>query len=119
MRRRTYHFHWPISQRARPPVVPLILAIALVFTSLAGPLTAGVRLGDAVPGVIKGADLERIRRQLGLEHFSVVAAVRLGAEEGREAILVEPLTEKPLAMVKEACHHGAFCPDRFGFVGSR
>ena len=100
-------------------IAPLIPALVVALASLADPLTAGVRLGDAVPGVIKGSDLERIRRQLGLEHFSVVAAVRLGAEEGREAILVEPLAERPLAMVKEACSHGAFCPDRFGFVGSR
>jgi len=80
---------------------------------------AGVRLGDAVPGVIKGSDLERIKRRLDLERFSVIAAVWLGAGEGREAIVVEPLAEKPLALVKEGCAKGAYCPDRFGFVASR
>jgi len=80
---------------------------------------AAVRLGDAVPGVIKGTDLERIKRRLDLDRFSVIAAVWLGAGEGREAILVEPLAEKPLAMVKEGCAKGTYCPDRFGFVASR
>jgi len=60
---------------------------------------AGVRLGDAVPGVIKGSDLERIREAARHQHFSVVR--RSGSAPRRaRAILVEPLTEKPLAMLR-------------------
>ncbi len=91
----------------------------LVLLVTPGRSLGGVRLGDAVPGVIKGADLERIRRQLDLDRFSVIAAVWLGAGEGREAIVVEPLDDAALGKIKEACKRGGFCPDRLGFVGSR
>jgi hypothetical protein len=96
----------------------LLSAIALVALC-AAPARSGVKFGDAVPGVIKGTDLERIKRQLNLERFSVVAAVRLGAEDGREAVVVEPLDDPTLARVDESCRKGGFCPGRFDFVGSR
>src|SRR5260221_10239432 len=99
-----------------PSRAALAVLIAFAATDLAA---AGVRLGDAVPGVIKKSDLARIKRQLDLEHFSVVAAVWLGATEGREAILVEPLADADLAKVSESCRTGPFCPDRLGFVASR
>jgi hypothetical protein len=91
------------------------VACALISTPAAG----AVRLGDAVPGVIKGGDLERIRRQLSLDRFSVIAAVWLSVGEGREAIIVEPIDDAALAKIKEACTKGGFCPDRLGFVASR
>ncbi len=97
---------------------PLLCLIALVALC-AGPARSSVKFGDAVPGVIKGTDLERIKRQLDLERFSVVAAARLGAEEGREAVVVEPLDDATLARVDESCRKGGFCPGRFDFVGSR
>jgi hypothetical protein len=84
-----------------------------------GSVWTGVRLGDAVPGVIRGADLERIKRQLDLDRFSIVAAVWLGATEGKEAVVVEPLPDQTIARVKESCSRGAFCPERFDFVGGR
>ncbi len=101
----------------RPGVAAVVAGILAVVSP--GPASPGVRLGDAVPGVIKGADLERIKRQLDLDRFSVVAAVWLGATEGREAVVVEPLPDAAIARIKESCSRGAFCPDRFGFVGSR
>jgi hypothetical protein len=78
-----------------------------------------VRYGDAVPGIITRSDLERIRRQLDLARFSVIAAVHLGAVDGREAILAEPLSDETLAKVAAACEGGGFCPDPVGFVASR
>ena len=98
--------------------VPVTLA-ATATLGLTGQAAAGVRLGDAVPGVIKKSDLTRIKRQLDLDHFSVVAAVWLGATEGREAIIVEPLNENDLAKAAASCRTGPFCPDRLGFVASR
>lgn len=97
----------------------LLVTVAATALGLGGQATGGVRLGDAVPGVIKKSDLARIKQQLDLERFSVVAAVWLGAGEGREAIIVEPLGEKELAKVAQSCKSGPFCPDRFGFVASR
>lgn len=94
----------------------LLLACALPG---APAVEAGVKFGDAVPGVIRGADLARIRRALDLDRFSVVAAVRIGAEEGREAVLAEALDDATLARIEEACGRGGFCPDRSGFVASR
>ncbi|HEU4403350.1 MAG TPA: hypothetical protein VFT43_14730 [Candidatus Polarisedimenticolia bacterium] len=84
-----------------------------------GTLPASVKLGDAVPAIIRVSDLERLKRALDLDRFSVVAAVRLGAEEGREAIVVEPLSDKALALVEEGCGRGDLCPDRLGFVAAR
>ena len=84
-----------------------------------GAIGAGVKYGDAVPGVIRPSDLERIKSVLHLERFSVIAAVRLGAEEGREAVIAEPLPDETLAKIKAACEAGGFCPDPVGFVGSR
>ena len=89
---------------------------ALVLASVA---VAGVRYGDAVPGIIKKSDLDRIRRQLDLARFSVIAAVWLGAVDGREAIVAEPLSDETLARVAAACERGGFCPDPVGFVASR
>jgi hypothetical protein len=91
----------------------------LIVLGLASLAAAGVRYGDAVPGIIKKSDLERIRRQLDLERFSVIAAVWLGAVDGREAIIAEPLSDETLAKVKGACEGGGFCPDPVGFVASR
>jgi hypothetical protein len=105
-----------MSSRA-PAALAVIAGIACAL--LSAPAASAVRLGDAVPGVIKGADLERIRRQLDLDRFSVIAAVWLGAGEGREAIVVEPIDDAALAKIKEACAKGGFCPDRLGFVASR
>src|SRR5882724_760758 len=107
-------------ESSRPPRFVSTAALALLIAFGAdGLAAAAVRLGDAVPGVIKKSDLARIKRQLDLEHFSVVAAVWLGATEGREAILVEPLADADLAKVAESCRTGPFCPDRLGFVASR
>ncbi len=100
---------------SRPLVLPFLLLAA--FTP--APVHPGVKYGDAVPGIIRPADLERIKRVLHLERFSVIAAVRLGAEEGREAVIAEPLPDESLARVKAACEAGGFCPDPVGFVGSR
>jgi hypothetical protein len=97
----------------------LALGAAAVVSLPAPPATAAVRYGDAVPGIIKGSDLERIKRQLHLDRFSVIAAVHLGATEGREAVLAEPLTDAVLDRIKDACEAGGFCPDPVGFVASR
>jgi hypothetical protein len=112
--------------RARLPRVAsaAILLRAAVLIGLAaasGPsgASAGVKFGDAVPGIIKGSDLERIKRILHLDRFSVVAAVWLGAADGREAIVIEPLSDVVLAKVKETCEAGGYCPDPVGFVASR
>jgi hypothetical protein len=93
----------------------LILALVLPAAS-AG---AGVKYGDAVPAIVKKTDLERIRSVLNLDRFSVIAAVWLGATEGREVIITEPIPDPDLARVKESCDAGRFCPDPGGFIASR
>jgi len=95
------------------------LAISVLASVAQGPATAGVKYGDAVPGVIRPADIERIKRVLDLERFSIIAAVRLGAEEGREVVLAEPLPDETLKKVRDVCEAGGFCPDPVGFVASR
>lgn len=80
---------------------------------------AGVKYGDAVPAIIKPSDFDRIRSNLRLDRFSIIAAVWLGATEGREAVLVEPLPDAVLAKVKASCEDGGFCPDPTGFVAAR
>lgn len=96
-----------------------LLVIAGAAGAPAGPARAGVKYGDAVPGIIKPSDFERIRSILHLDRFSIVAAVWLGASAGREAVLVEPLPDAVLAKVRAACEEGGFCPDPTGFVASR
>jgi hypothetical protein len=98
-----------------------INAIALLGTLLCvpGAVPAGVKFGDAVPAIVKAADLERIRRHLGLQRFSVIAAVLLGATEGRELVIAEPLSDETLSTIIEACEGGGFCPDPLGFLASR
>jgi len=93
-------------------------AFALLMLA-ALPVSAGVKFGDSVPAIIKTSDLDRIRQALSLKRFSVLAAVRLGATEGREALLAEPLPGSVLGRVKEGCEAGGFCPDPTGFVASR
>jgi len=95
------------------------LAVALVGAAAPDRAAAGVRYGDAVPGVIRPSDLERIKRVLNIERFSIIAAVRLGAEEGREVIVAEPLHDETLDKVRKACDSGGFCPDPVGFVATR
>jgi hypothetical protein len=95
------------------------LAVSVLGAVAPGPATAGVKYGDAVPGVIRPADIERIKRVLNLERFSIIAAVRLGAEEGREVVLAEPLSDETLKKVRDVCEAGGFCPDPVGFVASR
>jgi hypothetical protein len=73
-----------------------------------------VRYGDAVQGVIHPSDLETIRQHLGLSRFSIIAAVRLGAVEGREVVLAELLSEETLERVANGCEAGGFCPDPRG-----
>jgi len=110
-------------RRRRSPSLPssALLPPALLVCLLAAWFTAraGVKFGDAVPGVIKGADLARIKRALDLDRFSVIAAVRKETEEGREAVIAEALDARALALVKEACARGGFCPDRLGFIAVR
>jgi len=103
----------------RRPAVALSLALVLMTAQASGRAAAGVKYGDAVPGVVRPSDLERIKRALRLDRFSIIAAVRLGAEEGREAIVSEPLPDGTLKKVKDACDAGGFCPDPVGFVASR
>ncbi|MBI1949855.1 MAG: hypothetical protein HYS34_00640 [Acidobacteria bacterium] len=97
----------------------LVLSFLLLAAVAPAAMHPGVKFGDAVPGIIRPSDLERIKRALHLERFSVIAAVRLGAEEGREAVIAEPLPDAALEKVKAACEAGGFCPDPVGFVGSR
>ena len=95
---------------------------AAILTALllqAPPAPAGVRFGDAVPAIIHASDLDRIRRALRLPRFSVIAAVRLGAAEGREAVIVEPLADGVLARLVAGCEAGGVCPDPVGFVAAR
>ena len=102
-------------------VVAVLAGLAVSFLGAAsqGPATAGVKYGDAVPGVVRPADIERIKRVLNLERFSIIAAVRLGAEEGREVVLAEPLPDETVKKVRDVCEAGGFCPDPVGFVASR
>ena len=97
--------------------------VALTLATMAAPspcrLTAGTTYGDAVPGIVRPSDLARIKLALHLDRFSVISAMRLGAEEGREVIVAEPLPDGILARVKQACDGGGFCPDSDGFVASR
>lgn len=102
-----------MSYRAALVAIPVLMVLA---ATAADP---GVKYGDAVPAVIRPSDLERIERSLHLSRFSVIAAVRLGAEEGREAVIAEPLSDGALARVKAACEAGGFCPDPVGFVAAR
>jgi hypothetical protein len=78
-----------------------------------------VKFGDAVPAIVKKTDLERIRSVLNLDRFSVIAAVWLGATEGRELIIAEPIADADLERIKESCDAGRFCPDPAGFIASR
>lgn len=96
-----------------------LVAIPILTVLAPAAVEPGVKYGDAVPAVIRPSDLERIERVLHLARFSVIAAVRLGAEEGREAVIAEPLTDQALAKVKAACEAGGFCPDPVGFVAAR
>jgi hypothetical protein len=96
-----------------------LVAIPILTVLASTALQPGVKYGDAVPAVIRPSDLERIQRVLHLARFSVIAAVRLGAEEGREAVIAEPLSDAALAKVKAACEAGGFCPDPVGFVAAR
>jgi hypothetical protein len=104
--------------RRRPGIV-LALALVLMTAHASGGAGAGVKYGDAVPGVVRPSDLERIKRALRLDRFSIIAAVRLGAEEGREVVVAEPLSDGTLKKVKDTCDAGGFCPDPVGFVASR
>ena len=97
----------------------LLIALALLAALGSPAARAGVIYGDALPGVIRPSDLERIKRVLHLDRFSVIAAVRLGAEAGREVVIAEPLPEEALGKIKTACDAGGFCPDPVGFVGAR
>ncbi|OLC54128.1 MAG: hypothetical protein AUH92_04585 [Acidobacteria bacterium 13_1_40CM_4_69_4] len=72
----------------------LLIVLAALRPAAAG---AGVKYGDAVPGVIRPSDLERIKRVLH----------------------AEPLPDETLAKIKTVCEAGGFCPDPVGFVGSR
>jgi len=102
-----------MSHRAALVAIPVLAVLAVTAAD------PGVKYGDAVPAVIRPSDLERIERSLHLSRFSVIAAVRLGAEEGREAVIAEPLSDAALARVKATCEAGGFCPDPVGFVAAR
>jgi hypothetical protein len=95
----------------------LLTALALALAG--GAIRAGVKHGDAIPAIVKKSDFERIKSVLNLERFSVIAAVWLGATEGRELIIAEPISDADLERVKESCEAGRFCPDPVGFVGAR
>ena len=99
--------------------LPVFAGLAVVAVLAHGLAAAGVKYGDAVPGVIHPSDFERIKLTLRLDRFSIIAAVRLGAAEGREVIIAEPLSDETLKRVKDACEAGGFCPDPVGFVASR
>jgi len=95
------------------------LLAALVLALIGGAVRAAVKYGDAIPAIVKKSDFERIKSVLNLERFSVIAAVWLGATEGRELIIAEPISVESLDRVKESCEAGGFCPDPVGFVGAR
>ncbi len=108
--------------RGRPAALARILAAGVLLAGPGGaapPATGGVRFGDAVPAIVKPSDLERIRRELNLKRFSVIAAVLLGATEGRELLVAEPLPDAALGRIVEACEAGGFCPDPVGFLAGR
>ena len=110
----------PGALAARAGVLAGAVAVALAAALfLAGEARAGVKHGDAVAAIIKKSDLDRIRRTLDLDRFSVISGVLLGATDGREAILAEPLSDEALAAVKKACDGKGFCPDPVGFIASR
>lgn len=92
---------------------------AILGVLAARPAIAGVKYGDAVPGIVRPSDIETIKRLLNLDRFSIIAAARLGAEEGREAVIAEPLSDETLKKVRQGCEAGGFCPDPVGFVASR
>jgi hypothetical protein len=104
---------------SRSPALLAALALASFVAPSPCGLTAGVTYGDSVPGIIRPSDLGRIKLALHLDRFSVISAMRLGAEDGREVIVVEPLPDTILGKVKHACDGGGFCPDPDGFVASR
>ena len=62
----------------RRPAVVLSLALVLMTAHASGRAAAGVKYGDAVAGVVRPSDLERIKRVLRLDRFSIIAAVWLG-----------------------------------------
>ena len=93
-----------------------VAAIAVLAATL---LDAGVRFGDAVPAMVRASDLEVLKDRLNLTRFSIIAAVRLGALDGRELIIAEPLSEEALEQVEKSCEADRFCPDPYGFVASR
>jgi len=78
-----------------------------------------VRYGDAVPGIVRPPDLEVLKLRLNLTRFSIIAAVRRGAFDGKELIIAEPLPEKVIGQIEESCAVERFCPDPYGFVASR
>ena len=90
--------------------------VILTFPAVTG---GGVKYGDAVAAIVTRADLDRIRSELDLDRFSVIAAIRLGATDGRELIMTEPLSDSVLGKVADACEAGGFCPDPYGFVAAR
>ena len=96
-----------------------MVAILGLSAGASSDVPAGVKYGDAVPGIIRPSDIERIKLVLHLDRFSIIAAVRLGVDEGREVVLAEPLSDETLTRVKSACDAGGFCPDPVGFVASR
>lgn len=106
-----------MSNLGRDLLVTVVVLAAAV--SPAAPDPGTVKLGDAVPAIIRATDIERIKRVLGLDHFLIPAAVRLGATEGREAIVAEPLSAAALRRLADACEGGGPCPDPFGFVATR
>jgi hypothetical protein len=108
----------PIATRPRFSGRPLAVA-ATVFLTATLLAQAGVRFGDAVPAIIGPRDLEVLKDRLHLTRFSIIAAVHLGAVDGRELILAEPLSDEALEEVRQACEAGGFCPDPYGFVASR
>ncbi len=95
------------------------IAVAVIALLAATPLDAGVRFGDAVPAIVRAPDLEVLKDRLNLTRFSVIAAIRLGALDGRELVIAEPLSEEALEHVEKSCEANRFCPAPYGFVASR
>lgn len=91
----------------------------MALAAIAPHMAAGVKFGDAVPAIVKRSDLDRIRRALNIERFSVIAAVLLGATDGRELLIAEPIPEAALDRIVKSCEAGGFCPDPLGFLASR
>ena len=108
------------STATRAPLRGCLRLLAGVILALTiAPAIAGVRFGDAVPWIIRGADLDRIKRHLDLERFSVIAAVHLAGFDVREALIIEPLPDPAMRRLVVACAAERFCPDPLGFVASR